>query len=122
MNPNSAVARAAGVAAPGVASLYGMTFPIVPAGIAVATVLLVRLPLLKFTRAEISITLLAMLGAFLTVADHNIAGGSAFWIGVGFGGMGSGLIEAGKSAMAGTLRDRLGTALGIMFNAKGDGL
>lgn len=121
MNPDSAVARAAGVAAPGIASIYGMTVPIVPAGIAVATVLLVRLPLLKFTRSEISITLLAMLGAFLTVADHNIAGGSAFWIGVGFGGMGSGLIEAGKSSMANTLRERFGKAFGIMLNEKGDG-
>jgi len=122
MNPDSAAARAASVAAPGIASIYGMSFPIVPAGIAVATVLLVRLPLLKFSRAEISITLLAMLGAFITVVDHGVAGGSAFWIGVGFGGMGSGLIEAGKSAMANTLRDRLGKAFGIMFNAKGDGI
>lgn len=121
MNPDSAAARAVGVAAPGIVSLYGMTFPIMPASIAVATVFLVRLPLLKFSRAEISITFLAMLGAFLTVADHEIAGGTAFWIGVGFGGMGSGLIEAGKSAMAGTLKDRLGKAFGIMFNAKGDG-
>ena len=122
MNPDSAVARAAGVAAPGIASVYGMSVPVLPAGIAVFTVLLVRLPLLKFTRSEISVTLLAMLGAFLTVADHNIAGGSAFWIGVGFGGMGSGVIEAGKSSMAGTLRERLGRAFGIMFNSKGDGL
>jgi hypothetical protein len=119
MNPNSAAARIAGVAAPGVASVAGMSIPIAPAVIAVATVVLVRAPLLKFRTAEISLTLLAALGAFVTVVDHDMAAGSAFWIGVGFGGMGSGLIEAGKSSMAATIKDRAAKALGIFLNTPG---
>lgn len=120
MTGNEAAARVVLAAAPGFVSLAGMAIPIAPAIIGVSATLLVRAPLIKMRTADISVTLLAMLGAFVAIVDNNLGAGSAFWIGIGFGGMGSGLIQAGKSAMATTLKGRLGAAFGILFNAKGE--
>jgi hypothetical protein len=119
MNGAGTAAKVTTAVAPGVFVAAGMAIPLASAAIAVAAVLLVRAPVLKLKVGEISLTLLGMLGAFVTVVDHSMPPGTAFWIGIGFGGMGQGLVEAGKSSMAATLKDRLGKAMGVIFNTKG---
>ena len=120
MMDQEAAARGIMVAAPGIVSIAGMSIPIAPAIIGVAAALLVRAPLVRFRTADISITLLTMLGAFVAIADNQLGAGSAFWIGVGFGGTGTGLIQAGKSAMGSAIKDRAAKAFGVLFNVKGE--
>lgn len=58
---------------------------------------------------------LAALAAFVTVegSDYNVF--RAFWLGVGYGGLGVGIVEIGKSSVATALREGLRTmAKGIL--------
>ena len=120
---DGAVLRVTAVAAPGMASVLGMAIPIAPAFIAVLTAFLVRLPqLMKHDRAtfgiDVSVTAVVMIGAFVTVVDHQLTAGPSFWLGIGFGGMGAGIIEIGKAAFATTLRTNLKEAVKVLFGIK----
>lgn len=58
---------------------------------------------------------LAMLAALVTVEGSDLNVFRAFWLGVGYGGIGIGIIEVGKSSVATALREGLRTmAKGIL--------
>ncbi len=116
---NETSARAIALAGPGVVSLLGIDFRLAPVVISVLAAFLVRVPLMKMTRAnfasELTFTLLAMLGAFVTTVDHGIGVGPAFWLGIGFGAAGSSLIEIGKSVMGDAIKARFQAAANALL-------
>lgn len=110
---NLTSAKIAVGASTGVISMAGMIVPVAPVLIAVSSAALVRIPFIKSPRIlfESTITVLCMLGSFTTVVDHNLSPGIAFWIGVGFGGLGSGIVPLGQKVLGGVLGARLKVAL-----------
>lgn len=93
-----------------------------PPVIGVAACILVRLPLFKKATwgADACLTGLSMLGTYVTIVDHEIAPGSAFWVGIGFGAMGSTLIEIGKAFVSTAFKERFQAAGKILFGIKSD--
>jgi hypothetical protein len=81
-------------------------------------VLLVRL--LVWTRSQsilwnVAVCLLAMLAAFATVEGSTLNVFRAFWLGVGYGALGVGIIEVGRTFIGTALRDGLRTvAKGVL--------
>lgn len=118
---NDAATRAVAAAGPGVAASVGALLSYPPI-IGVSACILVRLPLFKFKSwvADVCLTGLATLGTYVTIVDHDIASGSAFWVGIGFGAMGSTIIEIGKSAVTGAFKERFQAAGKILFGIKPD--
>lgn len=117
-------ARAACTVAAGCASAIGLSIPIAPAAIAMLAAFLVRAPLIKRGPGfwvDLSLTILAVLGAFVTVVDHEMGAGLAFWTGIGFGAMGSGMIEIGKNMLSGALKERFQAAGRVLFGIKDGG-
>ena len=116
---NETSARAIALAAPGMVSLIGIDFHLAPVLIGCLAALLVRVPLIKMSFAslasELTFTLLAMLGAFVTIVDRNIGVGPAFWLGIGFGAAGSSIIELGKSVMGDAIKDRVQAAVNALL-------
>jgi hypothetical protein len=116
-------ARIAGSLGPSGLALVGLSNPAAPAVIAVLACVLVRIPLIngRTLRADLSVTCLAILGAFVTTLDRELGAGQAFWLGLGFGGAGSTLIQVGKSAMGQLIGSRLKDALAVAFGVNGNG-
>lgn len=61
---------------------------------------------------------LAMLAAFVTVEGSDMNTLRAFWSGVGYGGLGVGIIEAGKSQFASALKAGLDTMFKALAGSK----
>ena len=76
--------------------------------------------LLVWTRTQsimwnVAVCLLAMLAAFATVEGSSLNVFRAFWLGVGYGALGVGIIEIGRTAIGTALRDGLRTvAKGVL--------
>ena len=105
-------------AAAGIYCGLGLQVPVAPTIVAVAAVGLVRI--LVWTRTQsvvwnLTVCALAMLAAFATVEGSTINVFRAFWLGVGYGALGVGIIEIGKSAVGTALRNGLRTvAKGVL--------
>lgn len=62
---------------------------------------------------------LAMLAAFVSIEGNaDIGSAKAFWWGVGYGGMGVGIIEFGKSQFAAALKAGLDTMFKSLAGTK----
>jgi hypothetical protein len=115
----SAVTKGCAAAA-GIYCGLGLEVPIAPTIVACFAVLLVRI--LVWTRTQsvpwnLAVCALAMLAAFATVEGSSLNVFRAFWLGVGYGALGVGIIEIGKSAIGTALRDGLrATARGMLKN------
>jgi len=115
-----AVSKACAVAA-GIYCGLGLQVPVAPTVVALFAVLLVRL--LVWTRTQsvtwnVAVCLLAMLAAFATVEGSTLNVFRAFWLGVGYGALGVGIIEIGRTAIGTALRDGLRTvAKGVLGGA-----
>lgn len=99
----------------------GLTVPVPQTIIALFAVALVRF--ITWTKTQsikwnISVLLLAMLAAFATVEGSDMNTLRAFWSGVGYGAMGVGIIEAGKSQFAAALKAGLETVFKSLAGTK----
>jgi hypothetical protein len=115
-------ARAIALACTGCVTFIGMDFHLAPVVIAIAAAFLVRVPLFKPKAnlvAELSFTLLGMLGAFVTVVDRDLHVGLSFWCGICFGGVASSLLEVGKSMARSAWKDRVEAAGRVLFGLNG---
>jgi hypothetical protein len=87
---------------PATYNLGGVMVPVVPVCIAMLSALMVRVIIITKGRKElwsynVALTALALLGAAVTVSDHKIGAGMAFWVGGGFGACAVLIIEVMKS-------------------------
>lgn len=110
-----------GVCAAGLYCGLGLTVPIAPTVAACLAVVLVRVLVWTKTKSvvwNVTVCLLAMLAAGVTVEGSEINVFRAFWLGVGYGGLGVGIIEIGKSNVGAALKAGLQTmAKGILGTA-----
>jgi hypothetical protein len=106
------------VAAAGVYCGLGLEVPVAPTIVAMFAVVLVRVLVWTPARSipwNVAVCLLAMLAAFASVEGSQLSVFRAFWLGVGYGALGVGIIEIGKSAVGTALRDGLRTvAKGVL--------
>lgn len=110
-------------AAAGVYCGLGLELPIAPTIVAVMAVVLVRI--LVWTKGRsvlwnVSVCGLAALAAFATVEGSDLNVFRGFWVGVGYGALGVGIIELGKSAFGMALRDGLRTTAKGILNSDGN--
>ena len=96
----------------------GLNVPIAPTLIALFAVFTVRL--LVWTKGKsitwnVAVLLIAMLAAFVTVEQYQLNAFRAFWFGIGYGGIGVGIIEIGRTVVTGALGDRFKNAAGVLF-------
>ena len=105
-------------AAAGMYCGLGLSVPVAPTIVAMFAVVLVRV--LVWTKGRsvtwnVAVCALAALAAFATVEGSDLNVFRAFWLGVGYGGLGVGIIEIGKSSLANALREGLRTiARGVL--------
>lgn len=115
----ASAATAVTVAAdPGTIDIFGVTVPVIPSLVGVLAVILVRVMVITKSKPNIwsynlALTGVCLLGTLVTIVDHRLGPGSSFWVGVGFGALGVGVIEIAKSNFASALR----TGLQTMFRA-----
>jgi hypothetical protein len=115
-------ARAAGLICTGCVSFIGLDFRLAPVLIAVSTAALIRVPLFKPKArwlAELSFTVVGMIGAFAVTIDQSYGPGKAFATGIVFGGAASSLLEIGKSAFMAMVQERFQAAGRTLFGIKG---
>lgn len=85
----------------------GLTIPIFPTIISMFAVIMVRVLIWTKTKSitwNLAVCGLAMLAAFVTVEGSAMNSFRAFWWGVGYGGLGVGIIEIGKSNVVSALK------------------
>lgn len=111
--------RTVGAVGPGVFALLSPDWPVL---IGVASCVLVRLPMMRFKTIvpDLCMLCLASMGAAVTIHEHSIQAGNAFWCGIGFGAMGSTLIEIGKGLLTSDVRTKWREVGKIIFSIKGD--
>lgn len=120
---NEAALRAVGTVCVGCVSYLGLDFRLAPALIGIAAAFLVRVPLYKPKArflAEASFTSLGMIATFVTIVDHQLGPGPAFWAGIGFGACASSMLEIGKSAMGSALQGRMQAAFKALLGLKAE--
>lgn len=106
------------------AGLYcgiGMTIPIAPTVAGLAAVVLVRVILWskkQSIRWNLCIIALGMMATFVSLEGSEISTFLGFWMGISYGGMGQGIINFGKSAMFGAVKERFGKALEAFMGTK----
>lgn len=112
------------VAAAGLYCGLGMAVPIVPTAAGIAAVILVRTMLWSKKQSILWNVCIIMLGIMATFATLEGREGSStfigFWIGIGYGSLGQGILNIAKSAVMNTLKDRLGKALEAFMGTKSD--
>lgn len=108
--------------AAGVYCGVGLHLPIAPTFIGLLAVLIVRVLSWERKRTflwNMMVALLAMLAALVTIEGHlDISGFKAFWIGVGYGGLGVGIVKMGTDVLGGTIKERVSGALKTLFGIK----
>lgn len=110
-----------GVAAAGIWCGAGIMLPVAPTFVAIIAVIIVRG--LVWTRTKsifwnVLVCLLAILAAVTSIEGRDISVFRAFWLGVGYGAIGVGIIEIAKSAMIKALSARFAKAAGVLFGIK----
>lgn len=106
------------------AGLYcglGMAVPIAPTIAGLTAVIIVRALLWSGKQSvkwNICVCILAMLATFVTVEGTDISTFMAFWLGVGYGGMGVGIVELGKNTPLKILRTRFSKAAEAFMGTK----
>ena len=99
----------------------GLSVPLAPTLIAFFAVISVRLLVWTKTKSltwNLAVLFIAALGAFVTVENYQLNAFRAFWIGIGYGGLGVGIIEIGKGALAKAVAERFGNAASVLFGIK----
>ena len=112
------------VAAAGVYCGVGLTVPIIPTIVALLAVIMVRILIPNRNKSiiwNITVCGLAMLAAFSTIEGDNSSVFIGFWLGVGYGAVGVGIIEIGKSAVMKALGERFSNAAAVLFGIKSQG-
>lgn len=108
--------------AAGVYCGFGLQLPLAPTIIGLLAVLIVRILAWERKRTflwNMMVALLAMLAALVTIEGHaSISGFKAFWIGVGYGGLGVGIVKMGTDALGGTIKERISSAFKTLLNIK----
>lgn len=96
--------------------------PDAPVLIGLLSCFLVRLPLIRMHNLlpDVCLTGLALIGTGVTISEYNIGAGPGFWFGMGFGALGSSLIEIGKGFVTSDIKLRFQKALRIMAGMGGD--
>lgn len=115
----SAVTKTCAVAA-GMYCGMGLAVPIWPTAAACVAVVLVRILVWTKTRSiawNLTVCGLAIVAAIVTVEGSSMNPFRAFWLGVGYGGLGVGIIEIGKSNILTGLKVGLQAAFPSMFGA-----
>lgn len=118
---NDTINRCASAVVPGTVCVIGMSVPLASAVIGIAACLMVRIPMFK-RHAVIKWTCftgLSVLGTLVTVSDHDIGPGLAFWTGIGFASFASSLPAMGKALMGDVLTERLQAAGRVLLGIKG---
>lgn len=106
------------------AGLYcglGMTVPIAPTVVGFLGVLFTRM--LLWSKKDtilwnLTVVALALLATFVTLEGDESSTLMGFWIGVGFGSLGQGILNMGKSAFMSTFKDRLSKAMEVFMGTK----
>lgn len=108
--------------AAGVYCGLGLQLPLVPTAIGLLAVFIVRILAWERKRSflwNMMVALLAMLAALVTIEGHDgMSGFKAFWIGVGYGGLGVGIVKMGTDVLSGTIKERVSGALKMLFGIK----
>jgi hypothetical protein len=120
MNPLAA--RAAGLICTGCVSFIGLDFKLAPVLIGMSTAALIRVPMFKPKArlwAELSFTVVGVIGSFAIIADNAYGPGKAFATGIVMGAAASSLLEVGKSAFFSMIGDRMQAAGRVFFGVKG---
>lgn len=106
------------MAAAGLYCGYGMSVPVAPTGAAIIAVILVRAVLWSKNQSimwNAAICGLCIMATFTTIEGTETSTFFGFWIGVGYGAMGVGIIEFGKRLMSGALKERFAKASDVLF-------
>lgn len=109
------------VAAAGLWCGLGLNVPVAPTIVAMFAVIMVRILVWTKTKSILwngTVCALAMLAVFVTIEGSDINVFRAFWYGVGYGAIGVGIIEIGKSQLVTALRVGLQTALRNLAGSK----
>ena len=112
------------VAAAGLYCGLGMSVPIIPTVAGIGAVVLVRTMLWSKKQSVLWNLCVILLGIMATFATLEGREGSStfigFWIGIGYGTLGQGILNMGRSAVMNTLKERLGKALEAFMGAKSE--
>lgn len=108
--------------AAGVYCGFGLQLPLVPTVVGLIAVGIVRTLAWERKRSflwNMMVALLAMLAALVTIEGHEgMSNFKAFWIGVGYGGLGVGIVKMGTDVLGGTIKERVSGALKTLFGIK----
>lgn len=109
------------IAAAGIYCGAGLMIPIPATIVAIIAVIIVRGLVWTQTKSipwNIAVCALAILGTIVSLEGKDISIFRAFWVGVGYGAVGVGIIEVGKSAMMKALTVRFASAASVLFGIK----
>lgn len=109
------------VAAAGLYCGMGMVVPVAPTIAAMIAVIIVRYLVWTKTKSfgwNFAVCSLAMLASFVSIEGSKISVFYGFWLGVGYGALGVGIIEIGKSTISKALGERLRSAAEALFGIK----
>lgn len=109
------------VSAAGLYCGLGMMVPVAPTVIAIGAAVVVRILLWSKKQSfmwNMCVMLLAALATFATMEGDSSSPFSGFWIGVGYGGAGQGIINMGRNAMMSTLKERMTKAVDAFLGTK----
>jgi len=107
------------------AGLYcgiGMAVPIAPTIAGIGAVILVRTILWakkQSIRWNLAVMALAMMATFVTVEGSQMSTFFGFWLGIGYGGMGQGIINLGRSSALSVFKQRFGEAAKVFMGTAG---
>lgn len=111
------------IAAAGLYCGLGMAVPVAPTIAGLTAVTLVRALLWSKNQSikwNLCVCFLAMLATFVTVEGTDISTFMAFWMGVGYGGMGVGIVELGKNTPIKILKARFSKAAEAFMGTKSE--
>lgn len=106
------------VAAAGVYCGVGMAVPIAPTIAGIGAVILVRTILWAKKQSikwNLCVMALAMMATFVTIEGSEISTFFGFWMGIGYGGMGQGIINLGRSSALNVFKQRFGEAAKVFM-------
>lgn len=100
-----------------------MEVPIAPTIAGLVGVLLVRFILWSKKESiiwNVAVMALTASATFVTLEGHETSTFFGFWIGVGYGGIGVGVVKIGTNMMTGILGERFKNAAQVLFGIKPD--
>lgn len=98
-----------------------MVVPIAPTIAGIGAVVVVRILLWAKKQSflwNMSVMILAILATAVTMEGEDTSTFMGFWIGIGYGAMGQGIINFGKTALTQTLKERSASAIDAFLGKK----